>query len=201
MTLSNETRLLAAIAYGEASPKCPYEEMAAIATVTHRQAKARGFSTVAAFVAKVRSFTFVVKDGNRRYGNLMAATEKAIEKDDELKNAVKAADNALSGGFDYSDGAYFWDGADIKSNYSAHPKVNKGVHFSKSEHNIYKIRSTEGKYEVTLVILKKIKGKEVKETKILGTCPYMYESTAAWGGTIFWKFGEKYLEFHHKEHI
>ncbi|MEM5429470.1 hypothetical protein [Cupriavidus oxalaticus] len=194
MTLNAETRLLAAIAYGESSSKDVYEEMAGIASVMLRQAKARGFATVSAFVGKVKSFTFVVKDGNERYGRLMKATEKEIEKDKVLSAAVKAAENAMSDGIDYSNGAYFWDGADIKSSYSTHFKVARGIHFTHEAHNIYKIKGSEGKFEIAITVERRVKGRMVLERKVLGTVSYQYESTAAYGGTIFWKFSDDYLK-------
>src|SRR5579863_9545271 len=99
-SLDAETRLLAAIAYGEASTSDVYEEMAALASVMLRQMKARGYSSIASFVAKEKSFSFVVGDGNKRYSKLMSATEFQINESAAMTDAVKAAKNALAGGTD-----------------------------------------------------------------------------------------------------
>ncbi|MCY1356281.1 hypothetical protein D9M68_517400 [compost metagenome] len=194
MTIDAETRLLAAIAYGESSTADVYEEMAALASVMVRQQKARGYDSIQTFVAKRTSFSFVVKDGNKRYTKLMKATEKDIGQSTAMSDAVRAARNALAGGVDYSNGAYFWDGADIKTHYAAHAKVNAGIHFTKPEHNIYDIKGSEGKYEYSIKIRKKSKGRIFTEKKIIGYFPYTYESTAAAGGTIFWKLGDQWLK-------
>lgn len=194
MSYDSETRLLAAIAYGESSPKHLYEEMAAIASVMVRQMKARGYQSMAAFTAKERSFSFVVADGNERFAKLLKSTDDQIEKSPEMSVAIAAARNALADGVDHSEGAYFWDGADIKSNYKAHRKVRAGIYFSDPRHNIYDIKSTDGEYELSIVVKKKRRGKIVHERKVVGKYPYIYESTAAHGGTIFWKLGNEWLK-------
>ncbi len=78
--LDAETRLLAAIAYGESSTADVFEEMAAIANVMVRQSKARGYSTISGFTAKEKSFSFVVTDGNKRYKELYTAKEGGNRK-------------------------------------------------------------------------------------------------------------------------
>lgn len=78
--LDSETRLLAAIAYGEASTEDIFEEMAAIANVMVRQQKARGYSTIAEFTSKESTFSFVVRDGNERFAIMKKAREAQIEK-------------------------------------------------------------------------------------------------------------------------
>lgn len=52
-------------------------------------------------------------------------------------NSAKQA--LASDGKDLSSGGYFWDGADIKSNYKNHFKVKHGIRFSDPSHNIYGI--------------------------------------------------------------
>lgn len=107
MSYDSETRLLAAIAYGESSPKNVYEEMAAIASVMVRQMKARGYQTMAIFTTKERSFSFVVADGNQRFAKLMKSTDAQIEKSPEMSVVIAAAQNAFADGVDHSNGAYF----------------------------------------------------------------------------------------------
>jgi len=187
--LTSEVRLLAAIAYGESSTQDKYEEMAALASVMVRQIKARRYSTIDAFTSKDKNFSFVRTDGNARYAMLMKATEKGIEKSPAMSNAVKAARNAFSGGTDYSNGAYFWDGADIKSNYKNHAKVRSGIHITDPAHNIYGI-SDSGK---TRILYKTVKKKVDGHVKIvqeeIGRYSWVYESSAGVGGTIFWRYG------------
>ncbi len=113
--------------------------------------------------------------------------------------AYRAARHAMEGGQDHSNGAYFWDGWDIKTKYSTHPKVQDGVHFSDPSHNIFGIE------ESTVVV---VKSKQVKETKgakssikkvEIGRYDHVYISTAAHGGTVFWKFNPDYVKLEHKK--
>ena len=189
-----ETRLLAAIAYGESSTADVYEEMAAIASVMVRQMRARGYKTIASFTSAERSFSFVVADRNKRFTKFMNATHAEIEKSAGMSKALEAANNALTDGTDHSGGAYFWDGADIKTNYNNHVKVRAGIYFSAPQHNIYDVAPTDGEYQLSIRIKRKKAGKIIHEKKVIGTYPYLYESTAAHGGTIFWKLGADWLK-------
>jgi Bacterial toxin homologue of phage lysozyme, C-term len=181
--LDEATRMLAATAYGEGSTQNVPAEMAAIANVLVRQQKARGYSTILDFLKNDKTFAFAAHDGNQRYQNLMGATPESIAKNDGMSAALDAARNALSESpTDYSNGAYFWDGADVKSNYKKHPKVRKGVQFTDPSHDIYGIGSN------------KVPGEEWwrdssgKKTKLRGKWDYTYDSTATHGGTIFWQY-------------
>jgi len=191
--LDSETRLLAAIAYGESSTKNVYEEMAALASVMMRQCKARGYKTILDFVANEKTFSFVVIDENKRYKKLMRAKEMDLAYDVSMSDAVKAARNAMSGGYDYSNGAFFWDGEDIKTNYKRHFKVRNGIRFSDPAHNIYDIKESARVVIKWKITKKKIKGKTEVKKEELWRYDHVYESTAAYGGTIFWKQSSEYL--------
>lgn len=191
--LDSETRLLAAIAYGEASTADVYEEMAALASIMLRQSKARGYSTIASFVSKEKSFSFVVADGNRRYKTLMEATVSQIEKSTAMTDAIKAARNAFAGGADYSNGAYFWDGADIKSNYAGHFKVRHGIKFTDPLHNIYGIKESTRLIIKTKSTKVMLDGGILKKAEEVYRYDHVYESTAAYGGSIFWKNSDEYM--------
>lgn len=194
-TLDKETRQLAAMAYGEASSQNVADEMNAIASVLVRQRDARGYKDMATFTASDPTFSFVVNDGNTRYAKLMHASESAIAKDLGMTAAVSAAKNALTGGADLSNGAYFWDGADIKTNYAKHFKVRNGIRFSDPAHNIYGIEESEKLVILKKVVVKKVKGKVISREEIeLGRYDHVYESTAAYGGTIFWKHNPDYMK-------
>src|SRR4051794_20719649 len=134
--------LLAAVAYGEASTKDVFEEMAAIANVIVRQQLARK-STLNKLLGSKSTYAFAASDGNARTKALRNAKPAERLKNAGMVSALKAAKNALGEkGTDYSNGAYFWDGADIKTNYAKHPKVVKGIKFTKTEHNIYSIKES-----------------------------------------------------------
>lgn len=192
--LSEETRMLAAMAYGEGSTANNEEEIYALASVLHRQMKARGYSSIKELGTKDKTFSFVTSDGNQRYRKLMEASEEKVAKDAGMTIAIKAAENAFAGGIDYSNGAYFWDGADIKTNYTAHFKVRHGIKFTDPAHNIYDVKEstikTKNLYKITK---KKVGGKVVTEKTLIDSADHVYESTAAHGGTIFWKQSPNYL--------
>lgn len=190
--LDKQTRMLAAMAYGEASLQNSADEMRAIASVLVRQRDARGYDSIITFANNDKAFSFVVTDGNVRYKRLIQASEDQIANDPAMNAAWAAARNALSGGPDLSNGAYFWDGADIKSNYKSHFKVRQGIRFSEVFHNIYNIE------ESSALVIKKKKGKIISKTMIEeGRYDHIYVSTAAFGGTIFWKFNPEYISLMH----
>jgi hypothetical protein len=149
--ISAETKQLAAMAYGEASVQNSSDEMMAIASVLVRQRDARGYSDIGTFAKNESSFSFVVGDGNARYNKMMKSTDAQIEGNPGMRTAIDAARNALAGGPDKSNGAYFWDGADIKTNYNKHFKVTHGIKITDPSHNIYGVEDS-----TKLVILYKI---------------------------------------------
>lgn len=194
-----QTRQLAAMAYGESSLQNNSDEMMAIASVLVRQRDARGYSDMATFTKNDSTFSFVVKDGNQRYAQLMGAKDADISKNPAMQAAIDAARNALAGGPDKSNGAYFWDGADIKTNYARHFKVRYGVKITDPSHNIYGIKdSTKIVILTKTVKIKNNKTGAVSTKKVeIGRYDHVYESTAGVGGTIFWKYSPQYLDVTH----
>ncbi|MFC0226969.1 hypothetical protein [Serratia aquatilis] len=149
------------------------------------------------FVNGESSYSYVTSDGNARYTKLKKATDENIRNDTGMSNALAAAKNALANGEDLSNGAYFWDGADIKSNYDKHFKVKHGIKFSDPSHNIYSIAESTKVVILYKEVKKKVKvnGKiKTKKEKVeIGRYDHVYDSTAAYGGTIFWKNNDDYI--------
>jgi hypothetical protein len=191
-----QTRQLAAMAYGEASVQDNPDEMMALASVLKRQRDARGYSDISEFVKSDKTFSFVVSDNNVRYNLMMKATDQQIENNPGMRAAIAAARNALADGPDKSNGAWFWDGADIKTNYSNHFKVIHGIKITDPSHNIYGIKDSTD----LVVKYKTIKKKDKKTGKIeveqveVARYDHAYDSTAGIGGTIFWKYDQHYLD-------
>lgn len=197
--LGPEVRQLAAIVYGEASTQDDADEMFALASVLIRQKNARGYKDIMSFANKEKTFAYVVSDGSVRYRKLMKASEKEIERNAGMKHAVAAAVNALAGGEDKSNGAFFWDGLDIKTNYVRHFKVRRGIRFSDPSHNIYGIEESR-KIEIaykTITTKNTKTGKVFTSREEVGRYDHQYDSTAAHGGTIFWKLNPQFLEVTH----
>lgn len=79
----------------------------------------------------------------------MKASDADIAADKGMALAVESAKNALANsGTDPSNGAYWWDGLDFKTNYARHPKVRDGFRFGAPEHNIYGVQ--ESAHETTI---------------------------------------------------
>lgn len=191
--IDSEVRLLAAMAYGEASTANNPDEIYALASVLKRQRDARGYASMESFAAGEPTFSFVVDDGNHRFAKFKKATDAEIQADAGMKVSLAAAENALANGPDKSNGAWFWDGADIKSNYKRHFKVKKGIKFTDPAHNIYGISESKKLVIKYKVEKKKINGRvEIRKQEVY-RYDYVYESTVAYGGTIFWKFNPDYV--------
>jgi len=169
----SEEKLLAAIAYGESSTRDSYKEMAAIAYATIRRRDAAHMPSVNTLIKNkyYRYFTYVTTDGNPRYRKLMCS-----ESGESFYKAYKAAKNALDKGIDYANGGCFWDGYDLKNN-KGHSKYKRGFRFTKPEHNIF---STE----------ESLPNKRTIKNKVYY---YVFDSTTAHGGTVFWKLNKDYL--------
>lgn len=191
--IDGDVRMLAAMAYGEASSANDEKEIYALASVLERQREARGYATIKDLGTQDRTFSFVTSDGNKRYTAFQKATDAQAQNDAGMKIAIAAAKNAKAGGVDYSNGAYFWDGADIKSNYAKHFKVRKGIKIMDPAHNIYNIKDSTNLVILNKLVKKKVGGKIVTEKVEVGRYDHIYESTAASGGTIFWKQSDDYL--------
>jgi hypothetical protein len=187
----SDTFLLAAVVYGEASTQNNYFEMAAIANVIVRQSKARN-ATLSKLLGPHSTFAFAASDSNHRTAAFRKAAKLQGASDPAMTFALMAAANAIRGGTDYSNGAYFWDGADLKSNYMHHPKVKQGIKFTNPKHNIYGIQETS--VNVTIFWQIPAKGGGTVNGKERGSYTYVYESTTAFGGTVFWKYGNDFLK-------
>ena len=193
--LDSNTRQLAAAAYGEASVANDSNEIGGIAFAIANRARAWGNKTVEQLFKADPSYSYAIIDGNKRYDIFMKASEETIEKNVGMKLALDWAKKALENKTtDPSNGAYWWDGADIKPNYAKHPKVKDGIHFGDPKHNIYNLKeSSQGEVTIYWKVRNKKTGEEVN-SKIRGSYSHVWISTAAYGGTIFWKYDSDYLK-------
>jgi hypothetical protein len=193
-SLSAEEHLLAAVIFGESSGANVFEEMAGIGAVLVKQAKARGYNTVLSFLesSEAKKFTLVLVDGNTRFKQMKEAKIVDINNMPGFALAVKAARHAISKLNDFSGGGYFWDGEDLRANYVNHPKVLRGMKFTDQKHDIYNVgeKSVE---KIEYWYIKDPKG-VAQKGKERGRYKYTYESTAAYGGTVFWRYASEYLK-------
>lgn len=193
-TGDSQTRKLAAIAYGEASGANDSNEIGGIAWAVANRARAWGGKTVDQLLSSDPNYTYAVKDGNQRFKKLMDAGVDDIKKDKGMALAWEAAENALADkGADPSNGAYWWDGVDFKTNYKNHPKVKDGFQYGSPDHNIFNMEEVSKPVTIYWKVWNKKLKKEV-ESKVRGSYKYVWCSTAAYGKTIFWTHDADYLK-------
>ena len=191
--IDEETRLLAAIAYGEASKDDIPDEISGVAHAVANRARAWGNKSISALLKAEPDYAKAANGDNVRFNVLIIAKLGDINKDTGMKIAVNSAKEALKGeGVDPSNGAFWWDGTDFKEFYNTHPKVAAGFRFGESSHNIFGVK--EKRVSVTIRwTAKNKKTGEIIETTIRGIYTSVWVSTAAYGQTIFWKYDEEYL--------
>lgn len=202
---------LAAVAYGEASVLDILEEMTAIACVCLRQQKSRGIDLDALFSRK-ENFAFAAVDGNPRTAAFRKATPAQRAGHAGMAMAIQAAQLAIAGGTDPSNGGYFWDGRDIKTKYDKHPKVLCGLRFTDKTHNVLGIVESDVSEDCDWVKAfcsdKPNATAQYDETEREVTCytvhgsrrtergrfSQVWESTAGYGSTIFWRHTDEFCK-------
>jgi hypothetical protein len=143
----SEEQLLAAIVYGEASIDNDMNEMYAIASATMNMVRAHTKYSLyfkkyenmfEFFQSKIyHDYSKALKNGNTRFRLIMCSGKM----DERFDMAYQAARNALYNGHDYSNGACWWDGYDLKTEGSLHYRYKspRGFRFSSPEHNLFSV--------------------------------------------------------------
>lgn len=194
MSIDEQTRRLAAIAYGEASTANVKDEISAIAWTVANRARAWGGKTIDELLKADPNYTYVVTDGSERYNLLMKASEVDIAKNPAMQHAIDSAQAALNNaGNDLSNGAFWWDGKDFKTNFKNHPKVKNGFRIADPSHNIFNVKDVSKPTTIYWKVRDK-KTNKIVNSKVRGEYEFVWESTAAYGSTIFWKHNDDYLK-------
>ena len=159
--------------------------------VVVRMMRARGYSAVRSFLTGDTTYAYGVK--STRYGVYSKASMAGITRSRGMMLALRAAENALSANpTDYSNGAFFWEGRDfadkVKGGKSSQ-RYGRGFKFSKPEHNIYDMK--DNILPKTTVYWKDSHSKDTK--RVRGEYEYAYETTAAYGGTIFIRYASQWV--------
>lgn len=190
--ISHEVRLLAAIAYGEASTANDPEEMGGIAFAVANRCRAWGGKTVAELRAADPNYAYAWNGSNARFNKLIAASDDDIAVHPGMTIAVQSARRALANeGPDPSAGAFWWDGLDFKTN-ARHPKIRDGFKWGDPSHNIFGV--AENKYEVIVRWqIRNRKAGKIVDGAERGRYDSMWVSTAAHGKTIFWRYNPQYV--------
>jgi hypothetical protein len=191
--IEKELRLLAAIAYGEASTANESQEIGGIAFAVANRCRAWGGKTVSELRAADKDYAYAWNGSNDRFNRLMRATEDAIEQDRGMKLALEWARKALANdGPDPSNGAYWWDGLDFKTRYETRPKVQNGFKWGNPSHNIFGVPERRLLRIARWKLVNKKTGKVVDGAE-RGRYDSIWVSTAAHGSTVFWQHNPDYL--------
>ena len=192
--LDANIKKLAAIAYGEASTLNDADEVLGIAFAVANRARAWGGKTIAELIQADPNYTYAINGTNIRYERLMKiGNVNEINQDSGMKQALNAATKAWANdGPDPSNGAYWWDGIDFKTNYARHPKVKDGFRFGDPSHNIFGVKENSFERILYWKVRNRKTGKEVN-SKERGRFSAVWISTAAHGKTIFWLHDPEYL--------
>ncbi|BBP68931.1 hypothetical protein PHLH6_09350 [Pseudomonas sp. Seg1] len=192
--ITPQVRKLAAIGYGEASTDNNPQEVRGICfTVTNRM-RAWGLADVASLLKETGdSYIVAARGKNERYNQLMAASEADINADPNMRSAVESARDALAQrGNDPSNGAYWWDGIDIKD--STNPRHSDGFHYGSPSHNIFGVAQVSKPEKITYWKQLNKKTNTMVNVRERGRYNHVYRSTAAIGKTIFWTTNPEYIK-------
>ncbi|WP_253692045.1 MULTISPECIES: RHS repeat-associated core domain-containing protein [unclassified Treponema] len=172
-TQSDFEKMTAAL-YGEATNDL--DEMQAIGDVIMNRAE----------YANTSANTEIEKNGQVNGYNASSrktvTDNRLLNSDSKLNNARNAAMSTILGTTrGKSNGAYYWDGADIQTNEH---KTEWGIHYTNQNHDIYGTGdSTVGPFQEHWYPSGANRGTPWN---------HKLDSTAAYGGTIFWKLSPHY---------
>ncbi|TDN61606.1 hypothetical protein [Paraburkholderia sp. BL10I2N1] len=191
---NQEVRLLAAVAYGEASPANDPQEIGGIAFAVANRCRAWGNKTVSELRAADPNYSYAWDGSNARFNKLMRTSDGEIERDPGMKLAVEWAQKTLANsGPDPSNGGFWWDGLDFRTNYANHPKVRDGFRWGDPSHNIFGVPDKRRE----IVVRWKVKNKKtgtIVDGGERGRYVSVWVSTAAHGSTVFWLHDPDYLQ-------
>jgi len=158
-SIGNFNSIVSAV-YGESSGDA--QESRAIADVI----KNRGSATQGVY-------------GNNANSAAAASTASTSNTNANLVTARAAVIGSMTSSVDTSNGAYFWDGADITTN----SHNSWGFVYSDSAHDIYNTGNV-----LTAPVVTHWVNANGTQGAVRGTYDHKLVSTAAFGGTIFWKY-------------
>jgi len=191
--MTDDELRIASIAYGESSVEDDPDEIRGIAFAIANRMRAWGKPSVESMLQEDKNYSYVVKDGNARYKKFISASEKDRQNDKGMQIAVFAAKDALADhGDDPSNGAFWWDGVDLKLKRSSNPRIKFGFKYGSQSHNIFNMAEISKETTVYWQMRDKRSGRIVNKN-IRGSYSAVYESTAAHNKTIFWKYTEEFI--------
>lgn len=184
VALLKDFEMMTAALYGEGSENL--DEMQAIGDVIMNRADIKGSDMVAEITASGQV------NGYKPSSQSETAKGRNSNENSKLVMARQATLTTVLGiSRGRSNGAYFWDGADIaitdKSDPYYNPHRNWGIYYTDSSHDIYKTGNLLNEPVTCYYTLE-----NGKQGGPRGTYTHMFVSTAAYGGTVFWKKNTDY---------
>ena len=169
--------LITAALYGEGTENL--DEMQAIGDAIMNRVEFMGTCARVEIMAKDQV------NGYNETSKAVTSNGRTSNENSKLNTARNAAITTILGtSRGKSNGAYYWDGDDIT--YNSHRYW--GIHYTVPSHDIYGTGDTTGgpyqNYN---------RDENNRPTTLRGTTNYILDSTAAFGGTIFWKKSDEYI--------
>ncbi|TAK84224.1 MAG: hypothetical protein EPO09_21055 [Aquabacterium sp.] len=191
--IDEQTRLLAATAYGEAGIKDVENEIGAIAWAIANRCRLWNNCTVKEILTKDPHYAYAAANRVERFRLLMDASPEKIATSSGMSLALIYAKKALSNtGTDLANGGLWWDGNDFGTNPD-HDKRRKGFRYGSPAHNIFSVPENPIACITYWKVINKKTGQEVN-SKERGRYDHVYISTAAYGESIFWKYAPEYIK-------
>ncbi|GAA7758996.1 MULTISPECIES: hypothetical protein [Cupriavidus] len=192
--INRDLRLLAAIAYGEASTANDSDEIGGIAFSVANRCRAWRGKTASELRVVDPNYAFAWSGSNQRFNKLMSTHDDKLDADAGIKVAVEWARKALANeGRDPSNGAFWWDGLDFKTEFATHPKAQIGFKWGDPSHNIFGVPENKRLFVKRWRVVNKRTGKIVDGAE-RGRYDSVWVSTAAHGSTIFWTLNPDYVK-------
>ncbi|WP_321910156.1 MULTISPECIES: hypothetical protein [unclassified Paraburkholderia] len=193
-TIDKNVRLLAAIAYGEASTANDAQEIGGIAFAVANRCRAWGNKTVTELRSADPNYAYAWDGSNERFNKLMRTSDAEIAFNPGMQLAIDSARKAIANsGVDPSNGAFWWDGLDFKTRYSSHPKVRDGFKWTDPSHNLFDVPEKR-RSVIAYWRVRNRKTGQVVDGAERGRYDSVWISTAAHGSTIFWIHDPDYLQ-------
>ncbi|MBB2928776.1 hypothetical protein [Paraburkholderia silvatlantica] len=191
--IEKDVRLLAAIAYGEASTANDSDEIGGIAFAVANRCRAWDNKTVSELRIADPNYAYAWDGSNARFNKLIKTSDADLKLEAAMMLAVDWAEKALANsGPDPSNGGFWWDGLDFKTRYAKHPKVRDGFKWGDASHNLFGVPENRREFVVRWKVKNKKTGQVVDGSE-RGRYDSVWVSTAAHGSTIFWNHNPDYI--------
>lgn len=164
------------------------KEMIAIAQVLLRRAGVLGYAGLAGYFASRDALRLGVHRTHPRFIAFESATEAERAAHPGMNRALACARRVLQGNVpDFTRGAWFWEGASLRQGGLRHPRRQAGIRFTQPGHNLYHLHDARRSASPNSPAL---------QTRAEREAQIAFESTAAWGASIFFRHPAAWLRAH-----